>query len=925
MIPKPETCGGCPLFEKPYGKSKGYVPASGSGHILVVAEAAGADEEYEGAPLVGKSGQTLWTELSRHNISKDSFTIHNVLSCRPPDNKLVKMPYEYGAVEHCSPNLDKTIYETKERAREAGKTFVIVTLGVSPFKRIQGLDSKKDAELLKKDYYAYPFWNTTYGAWVLNAPHPAYLLRGNTHLWPVVASVFERAVEISNNGLVIENGENYLLDPSVYPFQSWIEGYKLSLTVVPDNPLSYDIETPYKKKTDAEDELGKDEDSDHTILRISFSYWLNGRTYTVSVKWSAENMAGIEELFTVAPFVLGWNSDKYDYPRVSRYIRIRGVCLDGMVAWHILNSAMPKALGFVTPYFWKNTLMWKHLADSKPAFYNAKDADAALRCFMGTKNYLLENGLWAVYERHWIELNKALNYMSGEGVLLDAGARATAEEQLTRDLNSIEEKMEMVVPKEARKFKPYKKRPKDESKTLVEATKEYPAKYCEVCGEYRPTKSHKKRCETTTVVSLPLPQTIWLEPQEFKVSKVGLTSYQAALKHQAIVDRRAGKVTFDADAIVKLAKKYPRDPLYPLILDHRKVSKLLGTYIGYTLPNGKLHGGMPVGSDGRIHTVFGRNASTLRFTSEEPNLQNLPRPNPNDPDDIANIIRNLIVAGPGNTLYARDFSGIEAVLTGYFSLDPKYIRLAKQDIHTYYTVYALYELEGGARIKASDLPDIDWPDDRLFPYLAELKKSFKKERNNLYKHLVHAANFMQGAMGARDKIFSETGIEYPVATVKKVMDVYYTLFPKIRTWHKSVLDEAEKDGYLRNPFGYVHKFSRVYDYKHEFGEWVRKPGADANRVISFKPQSTAVGIITEAILRLFHERFEEAGKYLRLQVHDELLFECPKGYLSNLDKIVKEEMERPVPELRMPTSWGMGDCLEILTEEKMGDKWGIMI
>jgi hypothetical protein len=87
------------------------------------------------------------------------------------------------------------------------------------------------------------------------------------------------------------------------------------------------------------------------------------------------------------------------------------------------------------------------------------------------------------------------------------------------------------------------------------------------------------------------------------------------------------------------------------------------------------------------------------------------------PNDPANIIRNLVVAQPGHVLYARDFSGIEAVLTGYFALDPRYIRLAKRDVHTYYTVYALYELEGGARIKAADLPDLDWPDDRLFPHL----------------------------------------------------------------------------------------------------------------------------------------------------------------------------------------------------------------
>jgi DNA polymerase I len=337
---------------------------------------------------------------------------------------------------------------------------------------------------------------------------------------------------------------------------------------------------------------------------------------------------------------------------------------------------------------------------------------------------------------------------------------------------------------------------------------------------------------------------------------------------------------------------------------------------------------MPVGRDGRIHTQYGRDASTLRFTSEDPNLQNLPRPNPSDPHDPANIVRNLVVAGEGSVLYARDYSGIEAVLTGYFALDPRYIRLAKRDVHTYYTVYALYELEGGKRIQAVDLPDLSWPDERLFPYLDVLKSQFKKERNSLYKHLVHAANFMQGAKGAQAKIFSETGIEYPVATVQKVMDVYYALFPKIKQWHRNVLDEAEKDGYIRNPFDYVHRFSRVYDYTKERGEWVRKPGTDANRVIAFKPQSTAVAIITEALLRLYYERFEEAGQFLRLQVHDELMFEFPREVWERGNLIVKEEMERAVPQLRMPASWGMGETLGILTEAKVDlgapSRWGTM-
>ena len=77
-------------------------------------------------------------------------------------------------------------------------------------------------------------------------------------------------------------------------------------------------------------------------------------------------------------------------------------------------------------------------------------------------------------------------------------------------------------------------------------------------------------------------------------------------------------------------------------------------------------------------------------------------------------------------------------------------------------------------------------------------------------------------------------------------------------------------------------------------------------------------------MRLYFDRFEEAGQYLRLQVHDELFFEAPEKRLATLDAVVTEEMERPVPQLKMPTSWGMGDCLNILTEAKQGYRWGQM-
>lgn len=614
MIPKPVSCVGCPLYEAPHGKTTGFSFPSGVGDVLVVAEALGKEEEIIGEALVGKSGYTLFQDLKRVDIERESFTLFNVVACRPPDNKLVKMVYEKEAIAHCAPNLDKVISNVRDRCKANGKTFVIITLGVTAFKRVLELDSKKDAALFKaKHYYSYPFWSDTYQAWVFNAPHPAFLVRGKTYLWPVVRFVFKRALEVSTGGMRLAETK-YLLDPPSVGFDDWVNGYEQELARTPDSPLSYDIETPYKKKVKDEEELSKEEGDlpdDHIILRIGFSYWnsLTNSTSTVSIKWSAEFMASIERLFSIATYVLGWNSDKYDFPRVNRQVKVEGIGLDGMVAWHILNTSLPKALGFVTPYYNQDVLMWKHLADDQPAFYNAKDAEMALLNFRGIKADLIKNRLWHVYERHWIELYKAIKYMTGKGVMRDNQMRQDAEVTMSTLLDEIEARMEAAIPDDARDIKVFKTMPKvarpiyelfpeprsvedreklnavlkESAEGLFEFVKDYPVEFCGSCGLEKPTKwkAHSSLCGGGAEV-ITIPQTVWGRYLDFKISKKRMTSYQASFAHQAIRDRKEHKVTFNADAIEVLCKKYPEDKLYPEILKHRKVSKLLSTYVGVT-------------------------------------------------------------------------------------------------------------------------------------------------------------------------------------------------------------------------------------------------------------------------------------------------------------------------------------------------------
>lgn len=330
-------------------------------------------------------------------------------------------------------------------------------------------------------------------------------------------------------------------------------------------------------------------------------------------------------------------------------------------------------------------------------------------------------------------------------------------------------------------------------------------------------------------------------------------------------------------------------------------------------------GGMQPDKDSRIHTTFSHNPSTLRSASQNPNLQNLPRPQ--GKDDPATLIRNFFVAEPGNILLARDFSGIEAVLTGYFANAPNYVRLAKRDVHTFYTAYAIHQQDPG-RVTANDLPLLSWDDEKLFGHLAHLKSELKHDRNNLYKHLVHAANFGQGAKGASDTILRMSGKEVSAYQIGLVMGIYYDLFPEIKQWHQTLLAQVDDDGFLRNPFGYIHRFFRAYEWDYREGKWEKGPGADANKIYAFLPQSTAAGIIKDAMLVLWDQHYDAAGQYLRLLIHDELFFEVPELLADSVDELSRTVMEAPIACMKLP--WDSTSFLTVETEAKRGPRWGEM-
>lgn len=541
--------------------------------------------------------------------------------------------------------------------------------------------------------------------------------------------------------------------------------------------------------------------------------------------------------------------------------------------------------------------------------------------------------LWEVYQRHVVRLDKITGRMSRAGMPIDHERRLGFAKELAGLLAEAEAALEVAVPREIRSVEPkegFVREPKDTT-GLVTIRVSATVSRCSLCGLQNPTKPHFKTYKRPTEsrpqnpcaggVAVENVEVVerYARLAELKLSPKLLLAYMDHMHHPKVYHGKGEdrKPSTDENALRTILLKHPDDPVYNGALRLRKLKKLAGTYIGYldeAEPSG-LRGGLVVGSDNRIHPAFTHKPSTLRLASENPNAQNLPRP-----DDILNaMVRGMFVAGPGQTFVARDFSGIEAVLIGYFAGSKDYTRLALIDVHTYVTMYWLHQQ---GKIPFADLPQLAWSDSDLADALALGKKRHKTERGGI-KHNVHAGNFGAGAKKTQEMLFDMLGWVVPIAEVRKFKSFYYELFPEIPALHWKQAREVDEVGYTRNPYGYLHRFYGVLKWELVGGIWSPKLGDTVKELNAFKPQSTASAIMKESMID-FDDEFPELAEFLRLTIHDELFTETPDERVEEILHALKVVMEKPRPELPLDPSWNMGEYLAIRTEGKVGKVWSEM-
>ena len=314
----------------------------------------------------------------------------------------------------------------------------------------------------------------------------------------------------------------------------------------------------------------------------------------------------------------------------------------------------------------------------------------------------------------------------------------------------------------------------------------------------------------------------------------------------------------NADELEKLRGKHP---VIQKVLDYRMLTKLKSTYADGLLK--------VISPDGRIHTSFQMTVTaTGRLSSTEPNLQNIPVRK-----ELGSEIRRMFVAPPGKVLVDADYSQIELRLLAHISGDAAMKEAFKSgmDFHT---------------VTAS----------KVFNVPVENVSHILRSR-------AKAVNF--GIVYGISAWSLANDIGVSTAEAKEYMDAYYARYSGVRQYMNSVVEKARADGYVSTLFGrrrYLPELKSTNFNTRSFGERV---------ALNMPIQGTAADIIKLAMVNVY-SRLKNEGleAKLILQVHDELIVECPESEEEKVKKLLDEEMENAV-HLSVP----------LTAEAKSGHTW----
>lgn len=601
--------------------------------ITLIGEALGRQEALQGKPFVGPAGIQLDKILRHAGLEREQLRIDNCVRCQPPNDWLVGAPWEWQALQKCSQYISQTLRSTPTPG-------VVVALGSSATRRLLNLPSKKHKQ---ENWHGSPTWNGSH--WIVPTYHPSFLLRGNHKLTGVCVYDFHVAQQVAA-GEWKSDPANLVVDPDAQWFESWVDEFLAEVESATSTPwLAVDIETVEKLGGD-EGELVDGPGGE--IVRVNFSH---SPGEGITIPWGGPYRRDIERLLrSKAPKIL-WNA-RYDIPRIrASGITVHEPILDFMWGWHVLQSDLPRGLGFVAP-FYSNYGAWKHLSSSDPGTYAAIDAVQTIRCGFGIARDLKKSGQWDIaFYRHIYKLDTLVLHPAEKvGLKVDKKKLDDFCEDLEKEKSKLNSEIQVLVPDSLRPEKDWKRAPKDTT-DLVELSRSEAVQCCLTCRAIEVAKTH--RCQDRSLQPVVEVKTAtvqrWVKKLEFNsASPKQLLGYLAWKGHKGGRSKKSktNQPSTDRKVLEKLFKT-TKDPFYGLVLKLRKVDKVLGTYVKGAQKR--------LGQDGRLHSQFTHKPSTGRKSSTNPNLQNVKTDRDVEEDPITTGFRGCLVAEDGCRLVEADF------------------------------------------------------------------------------------------------------------------------------------------------------------------------------------------------------------------------------------------------------------------------------
>ena len=596
--------------------------------------------------------------------------------------------------------------------------------------------------------------------------------------------------------------------------------------------------------------------------------------------------------------IYGWNIkfDMHVLARIGIRIRTKNI-FDGMIASWLCNENTPNGLkensaekmGIEQTHFKDTTdtvpndvkKQFGYSSNSKVPFslvliedgapYAIDDAFYTWCCCLGYEKQLIEEGMDKIYEKMYVPFIPVIFDMEETGVTVDVERLRKMGEEMQEDLDELQYKIYEIAGVEFNI---------NSSQQKAEILFGYCKEAKEVAVDKLPKYLQKAYEEGDEVT---------LENKGYciKNNKVFKSTGSNLLKHSfnfsPYSTTGTGVPSTDSDTIWKLSnstfkvkRKQQGVEMCKYIGEYSKLNKLKTAFVDGILEQ--------MYEDGKVHPSFNIiGTDSGRLSCSSPNLQQLPKAEEDDKYQIRSVfIGSLNEKGERNKIIAIDYHNLEMVCLTHFSGDKNLSEMFANDD----------DAHGSTAVNMFGLDCTPVEVKKKYPHLRQASKvinfmlMYGGGASTLYDGLKndHYSPLDLGAKEYLEKYKCKNGVQ--VAQV--FIDKYFESYSGVAKFIQGQKKFAHRNGYVLTVLGRKRRLPDINSSDFKQASYCER--LSVNSAI----QGTAGDITINAQIRVANEeRLKELGCSMLIQIHDELVFECPEENLEEAIEIIKYLMEHP--------------------------------